>query len=192
MTNVNSVAPYQSRHYCILIRNPTVCNEGIVSSIMSSAASDLCTKLLLPCCGPFFHWTQPTCNYSLTVHPDEDLCKVETSRSIKLLYITDVGRVFHLPTTCFYMFCIWIKVIPLSHLLPGWPRYISTFLKYISHPASTVRQAASSVFKYLGKSLHILFYQCLHAPKANHRVWEHKAVVTQLSKWTRFNCFALL
>ncbi|XP_053402647.1 uncharacterized protein LOC123549646 [Mercenaria mercenaria] len=46
--------------------------------------------------------------------------------------------------------CIFlVKVIPLSYLLPGWPEYISTFLLYLSHPASTVRQAASSVFKYL-------------------------------------------
>ena len=43
-----------------------------------------------------------------------------------------------------------LQVIPLSYLLPGWPEYISTFLFYLSHPASTVRQAASSVFKYLG------------------------------------------
>ncbi|XP_052819108.1 uncharacterized protein LOC128244975 isoform X2 [Mya arenaria] len=46
--------------------------------------------------------------------------------------------------------CIFlVKVIPLSCLLPSWPEYISTFLLYLSHPASTVRQAASSVFKYL-------------------------------------------
>ncbi|KAL4234093.1 hypothetical protein ACF0H5_005746 [Mactra antiquata] len=46
--------------------------------------------------------------------------------------------------------CIFlVKVIPLNYLLPGWPEYISTFIHYLSHPASTVRQAASSVFKYL-------------------------------------------
>ncbi|XP_052231830.1 uncharacterized protein LOC127845146 isoform X2 [Dreissena polymorpha] len=50
----------------------------------------------------------------------------------------------------FLAVCIFlIKVIPLCQLLSRWPEYISTFLLYLSHPASTVRQAASSVFKYL-------------------------------------------
>ncbi|XP_033755858.1 uncharacterized protein LOC117338609 [Pecten maximus] len=48
-----------------------------------------------------------------------------------------------------------VKVLPLPHLLPRWPRYLSTFLLYLSHPASTVRQAASNIFKYLvAKSSH--------------------------------------
>ena len=44
----------------------------------------------------------------------------------------------------------------MQHLKPGflladWPRYHTTLEMYLSHPASTVRQAASSVFKYMGK-----------------------------------------
>ncbi|XP_021365887.1 uncharacterized protein LOC110458492 isoform X2 [Mizuhopecten yessoensis] len=48
-----------------------------------------------------------------------------------------------------------VKVLPLPRLLPRWPQYLSTFLLYLSHPASTVRQAASNIFKYLvAKSSH--------------------------------------
>ncbi|KAK3085980.1 hypothetical protein FSP39_011613 [Pinctada imbricata] len=42
-----------------------------------------------------------------------------------------------------------VKVLPLRELLPFWPQHISTFLIYLSHPASTVRQASSTVFKCL-------------------------------------------
>ncbi|XP_069112054.1 uncharacterized protein [Argopecten irradians] len=50
---------------------------------------------------------------------------------------------------------ILVKVLPLPRLLPRWPQYLSTFLLYLSHPASTVRQAASNIFKYLvAKSSH--------------------------------------
>ncbi|XP_062613685.1 uncharacterized protein LOC134275417 [Saccostrea cucullata] len=42
-----------------------------------------------------------------------------------------------------------IKVLPLQMMLSNWPTYINAFLLYLSHPASTVRQAASSLFKYL-------------------------------------------
>ncbi|XP_060080298.1 uncharacterized protein LOC132559696 [Ylistrum balloti] len=48
-----------------------------------------------------------------------------------------------------------VKVLPLQRLLPRCPQYLSTFLLYLSHPASTVRQAASNIFKYLvAKSSH--------------------------------------
>mgnify|MGYP001794352601 CR=1 FL=1 len=43
------------------------------------------------------------------------------------------------------------KHIPPGFLLPNWPLYFSTFNLYLMHPASTVRQATSAVFKYLGK-----------------------------------------
>nr|XP_022344408.1 uncharacterized protein LOC111137294 isoform X2 [Crassostrea virginica] len=42
-----------------------------------------------------------------------------------------------------------IKVLPLPMMLSNWPKYINSFLLYLSHPASTVRQAASSIFRYL-------------------------------------------
>ncbi|XP_047141548.1 uncharacterized protein LOC101237868 isoform X1 [Hydra vulgaris] len=42
-----------------------------------------------------------------------------------------------------------IKSVPLLHLLSKWHYYWSIFSHYLSHPASTVRQAASSLFKYL-------------------------------------------
>lgn len=42
-----------------------------------------------------------------------------------------------------------IKSIPLTHLIHNWQRYWSVFTHYLIHPASTVRQTASSVFKYL-------------------------------------------
>ncbi|EDO30642.1 predicted protein [Nematostella vectensis] len=42
-----------------------------------------------------------------------------------------------------------IKHIPPGFLLPNWPRYFSTFNLYLMHPASTVRQATSAVFKIL-------------------------------------------
>ncbi|XP_055997933.1 uncharacterized protein LOC125653195 isoform X2 [Ostrea edulis] len=42
-----------------------------------------------------------------------------------------------------------IKVLPLQMMLSNWPTYTNSFLLYLSHPASTVRQAASSIFKYL-------------------------------------------
>ncbi|KAL3860307.1 hypothetical protein ACJMK2_010446 [Sinanodonta woodiana] len=60
-----------------------------------------------------------------------------------------------------------VKVLPLSCLLPNWPEYMSTFILYLSHPASTVRQAASSVFRQIVvKSSHSvvmlkLILQCL-------------------------------
>ncbi|KAK3746389.1 hypothetical protein QZH41_018199, partial [Actinostola sp. cb2023] len=42
-----------------------------------------------------------------------------------------------------------IKHIPPGYLLTTWPLYFSTFNIYLMHPASTVRQATSAVFKYL-------------------------------------------
>ncbi|XP_031558056.1 uncharacterized protein LOC116294568 isoform X2 [Actinia tenebrosa] len=42
-----------------------------------------------------------------------------------------------------------IKHIPPGYLLPTWPLYFSTFNLYLMHPASTVRQATSAVFKFL-------------------------------------------
>lgn len=48
--------------------------------------------------------------------------------------------------------CIFlIKHIPPGFLLPKWPLYFSTLNLYLMHPASTVRQATSVAFKYLGK-----------------------------------------
>nr|XP_006825186.1 PREDICTED: uncharacterized protein LOC102802136 [Saccoglossus kowalevskii] len=46
--------------------------------------------------------------------------------------------------------CIFlVKQISPGYLLPQWPLYFSTFSLYLSHPASTVRQATSAVFKYI-------------------------------------------
>lgn len=46
--------------------------------------------------------------------------------------------------------CIFIiKHVPPGFLLPNWPLYFSTFEMYLTHPASTVRQATSEVFRYL-------------------------------------------
>ncbi|XP_070575993.1 uncharacterized protein [Ptychodera flava] len=46
--------------------------------------------------------------------------------------------------------CIFlVKHISPGYLLPHWPLYFSTFNLYLMHPASTVRQATSAVFKYL-------------------------------------------
>lgn len=42
-----------------------------------------------------------------------------------------------------------IKVLPLQMMLSNWLTYTNTFLLYLSHPASTVRQATSSIFRYL-------------------------------------------
>eukprot|EP00039_Didymoeca_costata_P030236 m.28520 g.28520 ORF g.28520 m.28520 type:complete len:1346 (+) comp8008_c0_seq1:235-4272(+) len=42
-----------------------------------------------------------------------------------------------------------IKHIETGFLLPKWPQYFFTFSRYLSHPASTVRQATSIVFKYI-------------------------------------------
>ncbi|XP_077982549.1 uncharacterized protein LOC144437480 [Glandiceps talaboti] len=42
-----------------------------------------------------------------------------------------------------------VKHINPGYLLPHWPLYFSTFNLYLMHPASTVRQATSGVFKYL-------------------------------------------
>ncbi|KAJ7383195.1 hypothetical protein OS493_030353 [Desmophyllum pertusum] len=42
-----------------------------------------------------------------------------------------------------------IKHIPPGYLLPKWPLYFSTLNLYLMHPASTVRQATSTAFKYL-------------------------------------------
>ena len=38
----------------------------------------------------------------------------------------------------------------MGFLLPDWPVYFNTFDMYLSHPASTVRQATSNIFKFLG------------------------------------------
>ncbi|XP_028392463.1 uncharacterized protein LOC114517020 [Dendronephthya gigantea] len=42
-----------------------------------------------------------------------------------------------------------IKRIPVNLLMDRWPLYFSTYNLYLMHPASTVRQASSVVFKYL-------------------------------------------
>jgi len=42
-----------------------------------------------------------------------------------------------------------IKQLPPGFLLPQWPLYFRTFKFYLGHPASTVRQAASGVFKHI-------------------------------------------
>ncbi|XP_064639855.1 uncharacterized protein LOC135495320 [Lineus longissimus] len=42
-----------------------------------------------------------------------------------------------------------VKHIPATQLLPNWDQYFSTFSLYLMHPASTVRQATSNVFKFL-------------------------------------------
>ncbi|XP_071494032.1 uncharacterized protein [Diadema antillarum] len=46
---------------------------------------------------------------------------------------------------CLYL----IKHIPPGLLLPKWPYYFSVFSLYLMHPASTVRQATSELFRYL-------------------------------------------
>ena len=46
--------------------------------------------------------------------------------------------------------CVFIiKHLQPGFLLPNWPLYFSTFARYLAHPASTVRQATSTVFKYM-------------------------------------------
>ncbi|XP_071087709.1 uncharacterized protein [Haliotis cracherodii] len=42
-----------------------------------------------------------------------------------------------------------VKSLPLASLLPCWGGYLSSFLHHLAHPASSVRQSASSVFKLL-------------------------------------------
>ncbi|EDQ92257.1 uncharacterized protein MONBRDRAFT_23233 [Monosiga brevicollis MX1] len=42
-----------------------------------------------------------------------------------------------------------IKQLPPGFLLPNWPAYFRTFKFYLGHPASTVRQACSLVFKHI-------------------------------------------
>lgn len=60
-----------------------------------------------------------------------------------------------------------IKRIPVNLLMERWPLYFSTFNLYLMHPASTVRQASSMVFKYLvtkdtsSPSILRLVLQCL-------------------------------
>ena len=60
-----------------------------------------------------------------------------------------------------------IKRIPVNLLMERWPLYFSTFNLYLMHPASTVRQASSVVFKYLvtkdgsSPSIMRLVLQCL-------------------------------
>ncbi|XP_041455254.1 uncharacterized protein LOC121408020 isoform X2 [Lytechinus variegatus] len=46
---------------------------------------------------------------------------------------------------CLYL----VKHIPPGFLLPKWPFYFSVFSLYLMHPASTVRQATSELFRYL-------------------------------------------
>lgn len=42
-----------------------------------------------------------------------------------------------------------IRNISPGVLLPKWPLFFVTFSEYLAHPASTVRQAASTVFKFV-------------------------------------------
>ena len=42
-----------------------------------------------------------------------------------------------------------IKHVPPGFLLPKWPLFFSTFSAYLAHSASTVRQATSTVFKFV-------------------------------------------
>ncbi len=46
-----------------------------------------------------------------------------------------------------------LQQIPPEQLLRSsqWDLYFSTFLWYLSHPASTVRQVSSTLFKFLGE-----------------------------------------
>jgi hypothetical protein len=49
----------------------------------------------------------------------------------------------------------------VQHLKPGfllaeWPLYHFTLERYLAHPASTVRQATSAVFKYIGAVLFVM------------------------------------
>jgi hypothetical protein len=44
-----------------------------------------------------------------------------------------------------------VKHIAPSFLLPEWPQYSSTFNAYLMHPASTVRQTTSTIFKFIGE-----------------------------------------
>eukprot|EP01137_Pigoraptor_chileana_P033797 Opistho-2@25290 len=48
-------------------------------------------------------------------------------------------------SVCVYL----IKHIPPRFLLPNWPHYFRTFDVYLMHPASTVRQVTSTLFKHL-------------------------------------------
>ncbi|XP_071784930.1 LOW QUALITY PROTEIN: uncharacterized protein [Asterias amurensis] len=48
-------------------------------------------------------------------------------------------------SVCLYL----IKYVQSGVLLPYWMQYFSTFNLYLMHPASTVRQAASIIFKYI-------------------------------------------
>ncbi|XP_046545461.1 uncharacterized protein LOC124255616 [Haliotis rubra] len=58
-----------------------------------------------------------------------------------------------------------IKSLSLPSLLPCWGAYLSSFLHHLAHPASSVRQSASSVFKLLVQKSSenvVLLCQVLH------------------------------
>ncbi|XP_067652391.1 uncharacterized protein [Haliotis asinina] len=58
-----------------------------------------------------------------------------------------------------------IKSLSLPSLLPCWDGYLSSFLHHLAHPASSVRQSASSVFKLLVQKSNdnvVLLCQVLH------------------------------
>lgn len=78
-----------------------------------------------------------------------------------------------------------IKNIPPGFLLPEWPRYFSIFELYLTHPASTVRQATSAIFKYIGWFLMGVFsaFQCLtsHRPLPPPTQWPRTAATQPCS-----------
>lgn len=47
--------------------------------------------------------------------------------------------------------------ISSGFLLPNWPMYLQVFCAYLMHPASTVRQTTSIIFKFLGEDYLIPF-----------------------------------
>ncbi|XP_022109173.1 uncharacterized protein LOC110989242 [Acanthaster planci] len=79
-----------------------------------------------------------------------DACQAEGLLSVCLHLIKYVGPVASMLNEGLrgstYSFC---EHVQSEVLLPNWPRYFWTFSLYLMHPASTVRQAASIIFKYI-------------------------------------------
>eukprot|EP01135_Chromosphaera_perkinsii_P001247 Nk52_evm20s163 gene=Nk52_evmTU20s163 len=72
-------------------------------------------------------------------------CGGEEANPAKYIQYVDPYEAQSLLAVCTFI----IRRLPAAFIMPCWPFYFSAFELYLSHPASTVRQVTSNVFKQL-------------------------------------------
>lgn len=69
----------------------------------------------------------------------------EAARRSRTFVYLDAYEAEGLLAVCLFI----VRNMSPGFLLPNWPLYFATFELYLTHPASTVRQATSAIFKFL-------------------------------------------